>query len=262
MSWLPPAEGSTLLVLDLPNGEPAARCVELAKRGFRPVPLYNAIPWHERFDSISRSKTRAGGGCFGYHPRLESSDPAAGNGEPERCGASRIPAGCESARCNTTRWAGQLRQSLRIVSNRFSVRELSSRPRHSPRRACATFSFPAAERSRTHAPRLAGRGHRPRTKTPGSAWTRSTYSSAPPFVVRPLLLPRVGDGRFSAQRSRRLRRRSARSFVGLTCDFLIHQEGVRLCTIFRAARTGHATIHDESDTHGRMFLPLLGERIP
>src|SRR5215213_6406954 len=47
LSWLPPADGSTLLVLDLPTAQAASDAVEIAKRGYRPVPLYNAIPWEE-----------------------------------------------------------------------------------------------------------------------------------------------------------------------------------------------------------------------
>ena len=43
-AWAPRADGSTLLVADLPG----ARSVQLAERlvfaGFRPVPLFNAIP--------------------------------------------------------------------------------------------------------------------------------------------------------------------------------------------------------------------------
>lgn len=45
LSWLPPADGSTVLILDLPGAEAAASSIELARRGYRPVPLYNAIPW-------------------------------------------------------------------------------------------------------------------------------------------------------------------------------------------------------------------------
>jgi hypothetical protein len=47
LSWLPPADGSTLLVLDLPTAQAASDAVEFAKRGYRPVPLYNASPWEE-----------------------------------------------------------------------------------------------------------------------------------------------------------------------------------------------------------------------
>src|SRR5436190_12406879 len=47
LSWLAPADGSTLLVLDLPSAQAAIEAVEIAKRGYRPVPLYNAIPWEE-----------------------------------------------------------------------------------------------------------------------------------------------------------------------------------------------------------------------
>jgi hypothetical protein len=52
LSWLPPADGSTLLVLDLPTAQAAIEAVEISKRGYRPVPLYNAIPWEEDSTSI------------------------------------------------------------------------------------------------------------------------------------------------------------------------------------------------------------------
>lgn len=46
-SWLPPADGGTVLVLDLPTAQAVIEGVEIAKRGYRPVPLYNAIPWQQ-----------------------------------------------------------------------------------------------------------------------------------------------------------------------------------------------------------------------
>jgi hypothetical protein len=45
LTWLPPADGSTLLIFDLPGDEAAAGCLGLARFGYRPVPIYNAIPW-------------------------------------------------------------------------------------------------------------------------------------------------------------------------------------------------------------------------
>ncbi len=43
-SWASPATGDTALVVDLPGGESVAAGLALAERGYRPVPLYNAVP--------------------------------------------------------------------------------------------------------------------------------------------------------------------------------------------------------------------------
>lgn len=45
LGWLPPADGTTALVIDLPGAEGVRVGVHLAARGYRPVPLYNAVPW-------------------------------------------------------------------------------------------------------------------------------------------------------------------------------------------------------------------------
>lgn len=42
--WAPPADSSTALVLELPGWEGVALGLTLAGRGYRPVPLYNAVP--------------------------------------------------------------------------------------------------------------------------------------------------------------------------------------------------------------------------
>jgi hypothetical protein len=42
--WSPPAHARTALVLDLPGAEGVWMAVGLAQNGYRPVPLYNAIP--------------------------------------------------------------------------------------------------------------------------------------------------------------------------------------------------------------------------
>jgi hypothetical protein len=44
LSWLPAAPAGTALVLDLPREEGAELGLELARSGYRPVPLYNAVP--------------------------------------------------------------------------------------------------------------------------------------------------------------------------------------------------------------------------
>src|SRR5580658_7817741 len=43
-SWSPPAHAKTALVLDLPGAAGVQMGVGLAQKGYRPVPLYNAIP--------------------------------------------------------------------------------------------------------------------------------------------------------------------------------------------------------------------------
>lgn len=42
--WAPPADGTTALVLNLPGQDGVAASLALADRGYRPVPLYNAVP--------------------------------------------------------------------------------------------------------------------------------------------------------------------------------------------------------------------------
>jgi len=44
VSWAPPPTGQVALVLDLPGAEAVSTAVALAARGFRPVPLFNAVP--------------------------------------------------------------------------------------------------------------------------------------------------------------------------------------------------------------------------
>src|SRR6185312_11795446 len=44
VSWSPDPAERIALVLDLPGSEGVALAIELAARGYRPVPLYNAIP--------------------------------------------------------------------------------------------------------------------------------------------------------------------------------------------------------------------------
>ena len=43
-SWAPPADGSWALVVDAPGSEGLSLAIALARRGFRPVPLYNGVP--------------------------------------------------------------------------------------------------------------------------------------------------------------------------------------------------------------------------
>jgi hypothetical protein len=44
-SRLPPADGAALIVVDLPGAAGIDAGVALAEAGYRPVPLYNAVPW-------------------------------------------------------------------------------------------------------------------------------------------------------------------------------------------------------------------------
>ena len=44
LSWLPPADGTTALVVDLPDAQGVLFGLRAADRGYRPVPLYNAVP--------------------------------------------------------------------------------------------------------------------------------------------------------------------------------------------------------------------------
>src|SRR5690348_3529687 len=44
VSWCPPPDQKAMLVLDLPGAEGVLAGVALALRGYRPVPLYNAVP--------------------------------------------------------------------------------------------------------------------------------------------------------------------------------------------------------------------------
>jgi hypothetical protein len=44
MGWSPPPTGGMALVLDLPGAEGVVTGLALAGRGYRPVPLYNALP--------------------------------------------------------------------------------------------------------------------------------------------------------------------------------------------------------------------------
>src|SRR5262245_51022474 len=44
VSWAPPPADRAAIVLDLPGGEGVAVGIALASLGYRPVPLYNALP--------------------------------------------------------------------------------------------------------------------------------------------------------------------------------------------------------------------------
>lgn len=44
VSWAPPASARVAIVLDLPGAQGALIGIALASRGYRPVPLYNALP--------------------------------------------------------------------------------------------------------------------------------------------------------------------------------------------------------------------------
>jgi hypothetical protein len=43
-TWAPPADGGWAIVIDAPGAEGVAIGLGLARRGFRPVPLYNGVP--------------------------------------------------------------------------------------------------------------------------------------------------------------------------------------------------------------------------
>ena len=44
VSWAPRVHENTVVVLDLPGTEGVATSLALAAKGYRPVPLYNAVP--------------------------------------------------------------------------------------------------------------------------------------------------------------------------------------------------------------------------
>src|ERR1700744_491178 len=44
VNWCPPIEEKVVLVVDLPGADGVWMGMSLAERGYRPVPLYNAIP--------------------------------------------------------------------------------------------------------------------------------------------------------------------------------------------------------------------------
>jgi hypothetical protein len=44
LDWCPPAKDKVVVVADLPGAESVLMGVALAERGYRPVPLYNAVP--------------------------------------------------------------------------------------------------------------------------------------------------------------------------------------------------------------------------
>ena len=44
LSWSPAIDEKVAVVLDLPGAEGVRVGLELAARGYRPVPLYNAVP--------------------------------------------------------------------------------------------------------------------------------------------------------------------------------------------------------------------------
>jgi hypothetical protein len=44
ISWCPPVENQVPVVVDLPGAESVMMGIALAERGYRPVPLYNAVP--------------------------------------------------------------------------------------------------------------------------------------------------------------------------------------------------------------------------
>ena len=45
LSWVPEADAGVAIVVDLPGAEGITVGIELARRGYRPVPLYNALPF-------------------------------------------------------------------------------------------------------------------------------------------------------------------------------------------------------------------------
>ena len=45
LSWVPSSDSGVAFVVDLPGAEGVVFGTELARRGYRPVPLYNALPW-------------------------------------------------------------------------------------------------------------------------------------------------------------------------------------------------------------------------
>ena len=45
LSWIPRPDAGVAIVLDLPGAEGVWLGIELARRGYRPVPLYNALPF-------------------------------------------------------------------------------------------------------------------------------------------------------------------------------------------------------------------------
>jgi hypothetical protein len=53
-SWAPTNDPHTAIVVDLPGGDGVWAGIDLARRGYRPVPLYNALP-----------------GPVGYRPSIE-----------------------------------------------------------------------------------------------------------------------------------------------------------------------------------------------
>src|SRR5688500_8901858 len=44
LQWVPAADGSTVVVIDLPAADGLSVVAALAERGYRPIPLYNALP--------------------------------------------------------------------------------------------------------------------------------------------------------------------------------------------------------------------------
>lgn len=44
VSWAPPADGSAAIVVDLPGAAGVNVAIALARLGYRPIPLYNAVP--------------------------------------------------------------------------------------------------------------------------------------------------------------------------------------------------------------------------
>src|SRR5262245_28176313 len=53
ISWAPSATTNTALVLDLPSAEGVVVALELAAQGYRPVPLYNAVPLPARVSVLT-----------------------------------------------------------------------------------------------------------------------------------------------------------------------------------------------------------------
>src|SRR4051812_48280742 len=58
LTGLPKARENVALVLDLPGGEAVRAAMASVPAGFRPVPLYNALPWDEASGLMSTDEHR------------------------------------------------------------------------------------------------------------------------------------------------------------------------------------------------------------
>jgi hypothetical protein len=57
LSWVPAADAKTLVVIDLPGANGLVLGLGLARRGYRPVPVYNAVPFGS--DSLKPEEPQA-----------------------------------------------------------------------------------------------------------------------------------------------------------------------------------------------------------